>query len=50
MRARDSSSEMRLHVPWYFGGPVGSALAALVLRLIWRSSLRQLKRLVEGSG
>jgi len=37
----------RLVFPWYFGGPVGAVVVAPVLRLIWRRSLRDLKRLLE---
>jgi hypothetical protein len=37
----------RLSFPWYLGGPVGAAVAAPVLRRIWRRNLANLKRLVE---
>ena len=37
----------RLTVPWYLGGPVGSVIVALVLRLVWKGNLRRLKTIVE---
>ena len=37
----------RLTVPWYFGGPIGSAVVAVVLRQVWKRNLRRLKTIVE---
>ena len=42
--------EERLRFPWWFGGPIGAAVAAPVLNAVWRRSLRNLKRLVEEGG
>ena len=41
------SWEERLRFPWWMGGPIGSMLAAPILRRIWRRNLANLKRLVE---
>ena len=40
----------RLVFPWWMGGPVGSFLAKPVFHHIWRSNLRDLRRLVEDGG
>ena len=37
----------RLTFPWWMGGPVGSMVAAPVLRRLWRRNLSNLKRRVE---
>lgn len=42
------SEELRF--PWFLGGPVGALVGGqLVLRLIWKRNLRDLRRLVERS-
>jgi hypothetical protein len=38
----------QLRFPWWMGGPVGAAVAAPVLRRMWRKNLANLKRRVEG--
>ena len=40
--------EERLSFPWWMGGPIGAEVGGLVLRLVWRRNLRNLKRRVEG--
>jgi uncharacterized protein YndB with AHSA1/START domain len=40
--------EERLVFPARLGGPVGAAVAAPVLRAVWRRNLRRLRDLVEG--
>lgn len=41
--------EERLVFPWWMGGPLGALVGGhVVLRLVWRRNLRNLKRLVEG--
>lgn len=37
----------RLVFPWWMGGPVGSFVARPVFHRIWRTNLRNLRRLVE---
>ena len=37
----------QLSFPWWLGGPVGSAVAGQVMRLVWRRNLDNLKRQVE---
>lgn len=37
----------RLGFPWWMGGPAGAAVAALVLRPLWRRNLARFKREVE---
>ncbi|HEX2384873.1 MAG TPA: SRPBCC family protein [Acidimicrobiales bacterium] len=37
----------RLSFPWFLGGPVGAAVAAPILKRIWRRNLVNLKALVE---
>lgn len=39
----------RVKLPWFFGGPVGGLVASPVLAAVWRRSLHNLKRRVEGS-
>lgn len=42
------SEELRF--PWFLGGPIGAFVGGqLVLRLIWKRNLRDLRRLVERS-
>jgi carbon monoxide dehydrogenase subunit G len=38
-----------LRFPWWLAGPVGAAIAAPILRAVWRRNLRGLKTIVEGS-
>jgi carbon monoxide dehydrogenase subunit G len=38
-----------LRFPWWLAGPAGAAIAAPVLRAVWRHNLRALKTIVEGS-
>lgn len=46
-------SDTRLHwtetlrFPWYFGGPLGAAIAGPILRTIWRGNLARFKAIVE---
>ena len=41
--------EERLVFPWWMGGPLGALVGGhVVLRLVWRRNLRNLKRRVEG--
>ncbi len=40
----------RLLFPWYLGGPVAAALAAPVLRSVWRRNLASFKERVELGG
>jgi uncharacterized protein YndB with AHSA1/START domain len=46
-RTRFAWSE-RLWFPWWLGGPAGAVVGRLVLGLVWRRNLANLKRLVEG--
>ena len=39
--------EERLVFPWWMGGPVGAEVGGLVLRLVWKRNLRNLKRRLE---
>lgn len=39
--------EERLAFPWWMGGPVGAQVGGVVLRLVWKRSLRNLKRRLE---
>lgn len=54
-RGRDRGSRTRfvwserLVFPWWMGGPVGSFVAKPVFRHIWKTNLRNLKDLVEGT-
>ena len=42
--------EERLVFPWWMGGPLGALVGGhVVLRLVWRRNLRNLKRLVEAA-
>jgi Polyketide cyclase / dehydrase and lipid transport len=36
-----------LRMPWYFGGSLGAALAAPVLRMIWKKNLANLARRLD---
>lgn len=45
-RTRITWSE-RLRFPWWLGGPVGAAVATPVLWLVWRGSMRNLRRRFE---
>jgi hypothetical protein len=45
-RTRFSWDE-RLSFPWFLGGPVGAAVAAPILKRIWRRNLANLRSLVE---
>jgi uncharacterized protein YndB with AHSA1/START domain len=45
-RTRFSWNE-RLSFPWFLGGPMGAAVAAPILKRIWRRNLANLKALVE---
>lgn len=39
-----------LRFPWWFGGPVGAAIAGrTVLAAVWRRNLRRLRQIVESS-
>lgn len=38
-----------LRFPWWLAGPAGAAIAAPILRAVWRRNLRALKTIVEGS-
>ena len=38
-----------LRFPWWLAGPPGAAIAAPILRAVWRRNLRGLKTIVEGS-
>jgi carbon monoxide dehydrogenase subunit G len=38
-----------LRFPWWLGGAVGAAVAAPVLRAVWRGNLRRFAALVTGS-
>lgn len=46
-RTRITWSE-RLRFPWWLGGPVGAAVASPVLWLVWRGSMRNLRRRFAG--
>jgi uncharacterized protein YndB with AHSA1/START domain len=39
--------EERLVFPWWMGGPVGAEVGGLVLRLVWKRNLRNLRRRFE---
>jgi phosphinothricin acetyltransferase len=39
----------QLRFPWWLGGKVGAAVAAPVLRLVWRTSIDRLRRTVEAA-
>ena len=39
--------EEQLRFPWWMGGRLGSAVAAPLLRLVWKRNVANLKRLVE---
>lgn len=39
--------EEELRFPWWMGGPVGGAVGARVLSLVWKKNLRNLRTLVE---
>jgi len=39
-----------LRFPWWLAGPAGAAIAAPILRAVWRRNLRGLKTIVEGEG
>lgn len=41
--------EERLKFPWWMGGPFGSFAGGLVLRVIWRRNLHNLKERIEAS-
>lgn len=40
--------EERLVFPWWMGGPLGAEVGGLVLRLVWKRNLRNLRRRFEG--
>lgn len=41
--------EERLVFPWWMGGPLGAEVGGLVLRLVWKRNLRNLRRRFETS-
>ena len=42
------SWDERLHFPFWLGGPFTGAVAARVLRVIWKGNLARLRQLIEG--
>jgi hypothetical protein len=36
-----------LKFPFYLGGPVGEVFGGLILKLIWKKNLKNLKEIIE---